>query len=402
MTTIDDIPSRKLRSTTHDDNTSSERLLRTVARFVAAGYLIYFAILLPDFLRTAYVTESWWTPTAMIAVFGTGLSMGFASLAADTKWIRVTGAVATFAFLAAALSWWLAWDTSVVDTNGMPLASFPGLAGPAAAASLPSWLAFAQLTVTVVSVQLSINILRGPLLDGPLLADITFALMFCSIFVAATLGVIRTARILDSTRDTTHRQAATEAAVSARAVERERFDALIHDGVLSSLLAVARLGRTEGVIRQTEHTLAQLDSLRNHSSATTFDVDEALARLRSAATNVDEEIEIAVESRTEALYPAEVIRTASAALAEAVRNSVTHAGSDATRVATLSLTRDDISIVLSDDGSGFDPASVAPHRMGIAVSIVGRMRSLPGGSARVDSDKNDVGTTVALHWSAPS
>ena len=46
MTTIDDIPSRKLRSTTHDDNTSSERLLRTVARFVAAGYLIYFACLL--------------------------------------------------------------------------------------------------------------------------------------------------------------------------------------------------------------------------------------------------------------------------------------------------------------------------------------------------------------------
>lgn len=385
-------------TTEANDHRSSDRLLRTIARFVAAGYLIYFVVLLPDFVRTSYVTESWWTPVTLTAVFGSGFSMGLASLARDTVWIRITGRVATFAFLAAALMWWTAWDSDVVDLNGMPLASFPGLAGLAAAAALPAWLAFAQMGVAILSVQLSINILRGPLLDGPLFADIVFALLFCSIFVAATLGVVRTARILDATIETTHRQAAAEAAVSARAVERERFDALIHDGVLSSLLAVARQGRTDSVIRQTEHTLAQLDSLRSHSASIEFDNDEALAQLRSAASNVDEDLTITVASSTDATYPAEVVRTVSAALAEAVRNSVVHAGPVTSRIVTISLHRNDIRVLLTDDGRGFDPTDVAPHRMGIAVSIIGRMHSLPGGSAEVESSKSRGGTSVTLHW----
>lgn len=385
-------------TTEANEHRSSDRLLRMIARFVAAGYLIYFVILFPDFTRTSYVTESWWTPVTLIAVFGSGFAMGFASLARDTAWIRITGRFATFTFLAAALAWWTAWDSDVVDLNGMPLASFPGLAGLAAAASLPAWLAFAQMGVAILSVQLSINILRGPLLDGPLFADIVFALMFCSIFVAATLGVVRTARILDATIETTHRQAAAEAAVSARTVERERFDALIHDGVLSSLLAVARQGRTDSVIRQTEHTLSQLDSLRDHSGSTEFDKDEALAQLRSAASNIDEDLTITVESAHTAEYPADVVRTVSAALAEAVRNSVAHAGPVTSRVVTISLHANDIRVQLTDDGRGFDPTDVAPHRMGIAVSIIGRMRSLPGGSAEVESSKSRVGTSVTLTW----
>lgn len=385
-----------------NDHRSSDRLLRTIARFVSAGYLIYLAIVLPEFIRTAFVTSSWWTSLTLITVFGTGLSMGVASLARDTRWIRITGALATIAFLAAALSWWFVWDSSVTDPNGVPLATFPGLAGLAAAASLPAWLAFAQLVVAVVSVQLSINILRGPLLEGPLFADILFALMFCSIFVAATLGVRRTARILDDTIESTHRQAATAAAMSARTVERERFDALIHDGVLSSLLAVARQGRTDGVIRQTQLTLAQLDSLRDNSTTTSFDVPETIAQLRSAATNVDEDIDVTVESRSTTGFPADVVRTISAALAEAVRNSVEHAGPTAARSTTIVLTETTLDVTLTDDGLGFDPADVAPHRMGIAVSILGRMRSLHGGSAQVVSARGGTGTVVELRWTARS
>ncbi len=54
-------------------------------------------------------------------------------------------------------------------------------------------------------------------------------------------------------------------------------------------------------------------------------------------------------------------------------------------------------LVVRDDGIGFDAAAVPPARMGIAVSIVGRMRTLPGGDARVDA-RPGAGTTVTLTW----
>ncbi|SNT26714.1 sensor histidine kinase [Rhodococcoides kyotonense] len=378
------------------EHSSSDRLLRTFARFIAAGYLIYLVMLFPEIVRTSAFTASWWTPVSSVAVFGTGLAMGLASMLPDTKWVRIAAATAAFTYLAAALSWWTAWNGSL-DPNGLPLATFPGVAGLAAGCVFSGWLAFTYLTAAVTSVQLSQYALRSTLVETPLFAELVFGLVFCSVFLAATIGAFRTARILDATIDATHRQASATAAVSARAVERERFDALIHDGVLSTLLAVARQGRTDGVVQQAERTLAQLDSLRAHGSVTEFDADETVAHLRSAATTVDEHITVTVVTTTDGRYVADAVRTLGAALSEAVRNSVRHGGDDASRTVAIGVDTDLLDVVVRDDGSGFDPAHVPPHRLGIAVSIHGRMNSLPGGSSRLDSAPG-AGTTVHLSW----
>jgi signal transduction histidine kinase len=50
-----------------------------------------------------------------------------------------------------------------------------------------------------------------------------------------------------------------------------------------------------------------------------------------------------------------------------------------------------------DDGIGFDPAAVPETRLGIAVSMVARMRAIPGGNAMVVSAPG-VGTRVAISW----
>ena len=52
---------------------------------------------------------------------------------------------------------------------------------------------------------------------------------------------------------------------------------------------------------------------------------------------------------------------------------------------------------VADDGVGFDPESVAVGRLGIAVSIRGRLARLPGGHARVHS-RAGRGTTVQIRW----
>ena len=62
----------------------------------------------------------------------------------------------------------------------------------------------------------------------------------------------------------------------------------------------------------------------------------------------------------------------------------------------MSATSDDVRIVIVDDGTGFDPDAVAPARLGIALSIRGRMQMIDG-VAEVNSSP-DAGTEVVLSW----
>lgn len=85
------------------------------------------------------------------------------------------------------------------------------------------------------------------------------------------------------------------------------------------------------------------------------------------------------------------------AMLDAVRasleNVLRHAG---THVAELDLayTDDAITIVVSDNGVGFDPAAVAHDRLGVRASIVGRIEAI-GGSVRIWSTPG-AGTSVII------
>jgi signal transduction histidine kinase len=56
-----------------------------------------------------------------------------------------------------------------------------------------------------------------------------------------------------------------------------------------------------------------------------------------------------------------------------------------------------IDVTIEDDGPGFDAGDVRPHRLGILVSIHGRMSAVTGGSATVESSPGS-GTVVSLRW----
>ncbi|MGB6050147.1 MAG: ATP-binding protein [Rhodococcus sp. (in: high G+C Gram-positive bacteria)] len=389
-----------------EERRSLERLVKMFARFVGTGYVAYFLILLPEIRRTAFLTPTWWNWFCVIAVFGTGLLFGLSSFSGSIRAIRMAGSIAAVTYLLCVLGWWLAWDQTLFDAQGVYLSTFPGLASLAAASVWPPVLVFVHMTVGVIAAQ-SINyVLREPFVTTPLFADIVFGMMFCTIFVAATLAALRTARILDATITRTQAQAARSAAAAARAVERERFDALTHDGVMSSLLSVARQGRSPSVVNQARLTLRQLDSLRTHSAPTSVDADEAIAQLRATANDVDESVIVHIESISQTstsdvapqAYPADAVRAIGAALAEAMRNSLRHAG-PSNRSVTVRTQPGILQATVTDDGVGFDRASVPPHRLGVAVSIEGRLRQLPGGASRIDSIPGQ-GTTVHLTWCA--
>ena len=179
------------------------------------------------------------------------------------------------------------------------------------------------------------------------------------------------------------------------------------------------------MVKRARLTLRQLDSLRTHTSPTSVVASEAVARLRAAAHDIDDSIAVHIGTPGGAAtpedtavpenaavpedaavpgdvaaqsYPADAVRAIGAALAEALRNSIRHAG-PSTRSITVEAGPGILSATVTDDGVGFDRTSVPPHRLGLTVSIRGRLRQLPGGSSRIDSTPGQ-GTSVQLMWRA--
>ncbi|MBP1161753.1 signal transduction histidine kinase [Rhodococcus sp. PvR044] len=383
---------------------SSDHISRMVARLISAGYAAYLILLLPAAISMAPRMDAWWTPVVVAGVYGSGLLPGALSFRRDTRPMRIASGVAATAFLLAVFSWPLAWNGPPLPSGELLwLATFPGLASLAVVSTWPTWVMFAHLVIGCVAVQI-VNFAAHE--DAPrelLLPEITFAIMFCTLFIGAAVMALRTGRVLDATTDATHAAASAAAARRARTVERERFDALIHDGVMSTLLAASRLGATPAVSRLATTTLRQLDALRDGRGAQEhFGCEEALSLLRAAATDVDEGVALRVERLDGAetlTVLAETTRALAAALAEALRNSDRHAGEAATRSVEVTVAREGITVLVADDGRGFDPAAVPAHRLGVSVSIHGRMRQLHGGSARIETAPG-AGTRVHLAWSS--
>ncbi|WP_425269602.1 ATP-binding protein [Gordonia alkanivorans] len=139
---------------------------------------------------------------------------------------------------------------------------------------------------------------------------------------------------------------------------------------------------------------------------------ETLRRIRSAAADISERFEVQIlgavpapaddrDAGGERLeYPVEVVDAVVEAMSEALRNVVRHAGPDVESAVIVQLAADALSMAVVDNGNGFDPDSVGPGRVGIAVSIRGRMSRLPGGHAQVNSRPRR-GTTVEIGWERP-
>ncbi|MGW5382979.1 sensor histidine kinase [Nocardia sp. NPDC003963] len=202
-------------------------------------------------------------------------------------------------------------------------------------------------------------------------------------------------------------QAAAVAGTAARERERARFAALIHDAVLSTLLDASRECSTSPVLReQAQRTLDQLDETRfAESDPDTLDADSAIGFLRSAVYEVNRSVEFTARRGADGAtlrIPVEAAGTLAAALAEATRNSLRHAavpGRAVRRTVTVTVGAGGLQVVVRDDGAGFDRTAVPADRLGVSVSVLGRMRQLPGGAAFVESVPGK-GTTVTVVWAS--
>lgn len=236
--------------------------------------------------------------------------------------------------------------------------------------------------------------------------DMLYALLTNTVFTALTLVSRRGAERLDEAADRAQSIASTEAEASARVQERIRIDALAHDHVLSALLIASREGSVpREKLRELARTSLTALTERSRSEDETLPVEDLATMVRSSVTSQSDGVVFRLVLDGSLEVPVDAAHALLEATGEALRNSLRHAGHrpndpGVTRTVSVEATDASVEISVSDDGHGFSLRRIAPERLGVRVSILRRMTSVPGGHASVDTAPNE-GTRVQFGWRAP-
>jgi len=230
---------------------------------------------------------------------------------------------------------------------------------------------------------------------GPTLALGVYAGAF---LVLAAVGAGQTARIPDLTRlERDTRRLDIEHQFEQRAA------AIVHDTVLGDLTAVMNSdgridARTRDRFRADVATLSDESWLRESAGCTVGTRQDA--ELRNAFQTLVSDFQwrglrVDVTGDTDAV--AGVSTAAASSLLAAVRacleNVLQHADTAAAEL-VVAISGDSVTVMVVDNGRGFEPAAVAHDRLGLRSAVIDRVHAL-GGSVRVWS-RPGTGTSVML------
>jgi signal transduction histidine kinase len=193
-------------------------------------------------------------------------------------------------------------------------------------------------------------------------------------------------------------QRARQVRTSAQLDQQVALQRIVHDEVLSVLTSAMLVSGapSDDLRRDARRAINALNASTGGAEGRAPIEGRAAADLITAELRrIDPAAEVSV-SAVDALVPRPVIDGVGQAAAEALRNSVRHAGDGASRSVSVQVEGRSVRVRVRDDGVGFQPLAVG-GRLGIAESIVGRMADL-GGTARIDSAPG-LGTEVTLSWS---
>ncbi|SBT46421.1 sensor histidine kinase [Micromonospora auratinigra] len=185
------------------------------------------------------------------------------------------------------------------------------------------------------------------------------------------------------------------AARAAREAER-RQNRDLHDTVLATLTMVglgAVAGSTAALRERCAADLRTLTALADARSLPAAGPTALDDRLRAVLARTPELTVTA--TLVSCRVPAEVSTALAESTAAALANVARHAPGAATTLA-LSRVAGTVVVEVTDDGPGFDPATVPAHRYGLRESILGRTAAV-GGVAEVTSAPG-AGTRVRLEW----
>ena len=385
-----------------DAQLAEGRVVRTIVIVLGVAATIYAALSAQQVIAQAHYVHFPWAIIAAVIVFGIPAALAALSPFLSLRTMRIALGLYSIAFAAVVAAW-----VPLMAGSPMPFEVAPWTLGITGIGTVPAALtwrpAFAWATVVVNGGLLAVvrYLAAGGVNLAVSLQDGLFAIAFCAIFTVVAVVVVSNARALDAAAVIARTRAAGAASVAARLQEQARLDALVHDELITALYyATTDKGELTGSVRMQAtralDELTRLDSGRDDGAP--VEPAEFASRLRSALLELASGLPMTILSRRTTPVPADVADAFAEGATEALRNSLRHAGGpDVPRRAVLTANDDRIMVEIRDTGVGFDPGSVNPYRLGILVSIRGRLEAVDRGSARVVSAPGR-GTIVTLEW----
>ncbi|MGF1646266.1 MAG: sensor histidine kinase [Kineosporiaceae bacterium] len=362
---------------------------------------------------------TWWNATVLALVAVAAVAVLAAGVLGRPRRSPAVGFAAAVAV--AVLTWPAGVTDDAAAATRMPWLWLILPAALAAVATLDSLAVSVGYSATVAAVFVSYRTgdvggsgpARVVLLEGVLLLVIGVGLAL----------LVRTATTAVRTVDDATAGAAAARSAAVAAAARAEADAVPHDRVLAALALVASSPASPRVPEAARRALVALGALNEHdphaggrpagsgeANGGPVPLGDLAARLAAAVAPIDPGIRVAAAPPGGADggepgpgVPERVARAVVAAVAEAAGNSVRHGRpGGAPPMVTIGVHSGrepgSVRVEVRDDGRGFRPDTVPPGRLGLRVSVLGRMRAA-GGRAEVTSGPG-LGTAVVLSWPA--
>jgi len=254
------------------------------------------------------------------------------------------------------------------------------------------------LSVAWVVTELQIQWSGAPLLYG--IQDGLYVFLFAG----AVAGLLSLTRDWSDRVDSANQQLAASSIAMARTeameLEDQRLDALIHDSVLHTMLfAASAQSKSEQLAsaKLAGETVAKLETAKAGSPKTSLVTRRALfLALEKLALQSYPGLTLNVEQGDVERVPLEVAQAITEATLQALDNAKNHSGAEHVTLDLEGLEGAGIQARVVDDGIGFKLNRIPRDRIGIQVSILGRMATVVG-HAEIDTAPG-AGTAVVIRW----
>lgn len=378
---------------------------RILSRSLAIFCLVFGGQAIPFVIQQRDELEPVWTIVLVVALYGSFAVMAVIGLLGRS--IAPASIFVSIAYLAALITWPFATlDHTVVQSSVPWLWYICNLVMAAAVSAFVTWIA----AVYVVVVPAIFFVVRQTPSGGNGAADHALLESFYAFLLGAAILILvtllrRAAAAVDSAQSAAVLRYGDAVRQHATEVERVEVDAIVHDGVLTTLLSAAKADTTAArglAASMARASMARLTSLTAETPTGDRPVLLAEVRNRLAATlmTLDPTAELTpAEEIPAVLLPVDVVETLADAASQALVNSCQHAGPGASRLVDIRVMNGAAQITVIDDGVGFD-TSIPSERLGVRVSILERARNV-GAEASIRSAPGS-GTRVTLRFPVPA
>lgn len=381
---------------------SRARIERLFSRVVAVFGVVFAVQIIPGLTDAVRLLAEPWTLVSACVLLATMVWVVVAALV--QRAVAVSMGTAAIVYVLSLLTW------PLLVTNVAAVPPTPWLwylctvatAYAAIAFTLPVAAAYTVLTPVIYGVLRASPYGGTSTLTGAIL-DVIYAVILGGALLIIVTMVRQAASGVDFAQAAALDRYTAVAREHASEAERAEVDAIVHDSVLTTLLAAAGARSPEAMAvaaRMATQAIGHLDAAADAVPAegAVLSLDRLSERISSAARSFSAPFAVTQAEMTDAPIPTTVADALHAAAVQAMVNSMQHAGgTDVHRsVSIVALQPHGVQVSVTDDGVGFDPATLGPERLGLRVSIQERVARV-GGQVVVRSAPGH-GTTIAMSW----